>query len=137
MCSRLLLPFAGYLVTNHRRRYEAFLEQLLEGFTLRHGTEITRIPKSIREIKLREFDSYGGNVQACVQAITRQRMAENDGEGHAKKRFVHLADLCHLSLKSYKTGNGRLRYSNKVRRRNVLRKLVRRSLHGALSSMET
>jgi len=51
--------------------------------------EITRIPKSIRQIKLREFDSYGGNVHACVQAITRQRMAENDGEGHAKKRFVH------------------------------------------------
>ncbi|KIM28906.1 hypothetical protein M408DRAFT_125196, partial [Serendipita vermifera MAFF 305830] len=78
--------FIYFLVTNHRRRYEAFLEQLLEGFSLRHATEITRIPKSIRQIKLKEFDLYGGNVQACVQAITRQRMAENDGEGQSKKR---------------------------------------------------
>jgi hypothetical protein len=33
-------------------------------------------------------------VQACVQAITRQRMAENDGEGHAKKRFVPSSIRC-------------------------------------------
>jgi hypothetical protein len=76
------------LVANHRRRFEGFLEQLLEGFTLRHGMEITRIPKSIRQIKLKDFDKYGGNVQACVQAIAKERMAESDGEGHAKKRFV-------------------------------------------------
>jgi hypothetical protein len=62
--------------------------------------EITRIPKSIRQIKLKDFDKYGGNVQACVQAIAKERMAESEGEGHAKKRFVSV-DYWRLRLSSY------------------------------------
>ncbi|KAG8752902.1 hypothetical protein FRC14_006618 [Serendipita sp. 396] len=73
-------------VTNHRRRYEAFLEQLLEGFSLRHGMEVMRIPKSIRHMKMKDFDRFGGNVQACVQAIAKQRVAESEGEANEKKR---------------------------------------------------
>ncbi|CAG7846532.1 SubName: Full=Uncharacterized protein {ECO:0000313/EMBL:CCA67837.1} [Serendipita indica DSM 11827] len=73
-------------VTNHRRRFEAFLEQLLEGFSLRHGMEISRIPKAIRNMKMKDFDAFGGNVQRCVQAMARQRVAEADGDANAKKR---------------------------------------------------
>lgn len=54
--------------------------------------EITRIPKSIRQIKLKDFDKYGGNVQACVQAMAKERMAETEGEGHAKKRYAIFID---------------------------------------------
>ncbi|PVG00246.1 hypothetical protein CPB86DRAFT_782836 [Serendipita vermifera] len=80
-------------VANHRRRFELFLEQILEGFSLRLGNELTRIPKSIRLLKLKDFDAYGGNIPACVQAMAKQRIAQNDPEGHAKKRKWQAAIL--------------------------------------------
>lgn len=82
-------------VTAHRRRCEEFIEQLLESFSVRHGIEITRIPRSIRQMKLKEFDAHGGNIQACVQAMAKQRIADNDSENHAKKRYVSIT-LLHL-----------------------------------------
>lgn len=69
------------------------MEQVLEGFTVRHETEITRIPKSIRHIKMKDFDALGGNVQACVQAMAKQRIADGEGEGLAKKRSVFFLSL--------------------------------------------
>ena len=49
--------------------------------------EISRIPKAIRNMKMKDFDAFGGNVQRCVQAMARQRVAEADGDANAKKRF--------------------------------------------------
>jgi hypothetical protein len=77
---------------------------------MRHGMELTRIPKSIRQIKLKDFDAYGGNIQTCVQAMAKQRIAQNDPEGHAKKRLVsRISVLCSFSLKRLLLGNGKQR----------------------------
>jgi hypothetical protein len=48
-------------------------------------------------MKLKDFDAYGGNIQACVQAMTKQRIADNDGENNAKKRYV-ITHFGYLSL---------------------------------------
>lgn len=71
---------------NQKRKYEQYIEDLLVAFTNRQEALITRIPKSIRQMTLREFDQYGGSVSACVQALTKQSRAEGQAQDLERKR---------------------------------------------------
>jgi Nbl1 / Borealin N terminal len=74
-------------VENEKRRFEAYLQDILESFATRYEGEITRIPKEIRNMTLREFDKYGGTVPACVQALCKQRIAAGEEMGLERKRY--------------------------------------------------
>lgn len=81
-------PHFELSVTNNRRRFEAYLEQVMEAFTVRHEWEITRIPRNVRKMTIKQFMANGGTIQACAQALAKQRMAENEDGGLARKRCV-------------------------------------------------
>lgn len=83
--------FLEFLVANNRRKIEAYLEQILEAFTVRHEWEITRIPKNVRKLTLKQFMAYGGTVQTCAQALAKQRVEENEESGLARKRYMHIS----------------------------------------------
>src|SRR5260370_14199170 len=77
-------------VENEKRRFEAYLQDILQNFATRHEAQITRIPKDVRKMTLREFDRYGGTITACVQALCKQRIAAGEEMGLDRKRYVLL-----------------------------------------------
>lgn len=76
-----------------RERFERFLADALASFAVRHETEVTKLPRVVRALKMGEFaDLYGGDVRACAAALAQRRIKETDEEVEAlvRKRCAKL-----------------------------------------------
>ncbi|KAH9936179.1 uncharacterized protein B0H18DRAFT_1113612 [Fomitopsis serialis] len=75
-------------VQHRTEQIEAWLADSLENFRLRHEGQISRIPRVVRDITLKEFAKYNGNVQECVKAMARDALGtgQNGMDRTALKR---------------------------------------------------
>lgn len=69
-------------VAHKTRQFNAWLADHLENFTTHQEGHVSRMPKQVRTMKMREFgEKYGGNVQAALRGIQRERFVAAGGEG--------------------------------------------------------
>lgn len=74
IASRRLLTMP-VLVEHKVRQFEAWLSDALENFRIYQEGQISRVPKLVRGLTMREFgDKYNGDVQAALRGVQRERM---------------------------------------------------------------
>jgi len=64
----------SYKVTHKIRQFEAWLADALENFRIHQEGLISRIPKQVRSMTMREFQKYGGDVQAALRGLQREKL---------------------------------------------------------------
>lgn len=69
------------LVAHRTRQFEAWLTDRLENFTIHQEGQVSRIPKQVRGMTLREFgEKYQGNVQLALKGFQREKIAAAGGD---------------------------------------------------------
>lgn len=80
----------------HRaREFERCLEDALESFRIRQEGLISRVPRLVRNITMREFAKYDGDVQACLRALQREKLggeAETIDKTTRKRKWVEVQE---------------------------------------------
>ena len=72
----MLFNSSSLLVSHRVQRFEAWLTDHLANFRVRQEGLISHIPKSLRNLTLKDFAKYNGDIQKAVQGL----LAENYGE---------------------------------------------------------
>ncbi|PFH53962.1 hypothetical protein AMATHDRAFT_72982 [Amanita thiersii Skay4041] len=63
-------------VAHRTRQFETWLADQLENFNIHQQGQISRIPKQVRSMTMRDFGAkYNGNVQEALRGVQRERMA--------------------------------------------------------------
>lgn len=76
-------PFTLTIIRSvaHRvRQFESWLADALENFRIHQEGLVSRVPRLVRGITLRDFAKYNGDVQACLKGLQRERLG---GEAEA------------------------------------------------------
>lgn len=68
------------LVSHRTRQFEEWLADALENFRMHQEGLISRVPRLVRDITLREFAKYNGDIQACLKGVQKERLG---GEAEA------------------------------------------------------
>ncbi|KAH0586338.1 hypothetical protein J132_03636 [Termitomyces sp. J132] len=69
-------------VTHRIRQFESWLADRLENFNFHQEGQVSRIPKQVRSMTMREFgEKYNGNVQAALRGVQKERLIAAGGEG--------------------------------------------------------
>lgn len=79
-----LLPVVPhcFAVTHRIRQFESWLADRLENFNIHQEGQVSRIPKQVRSMTMREFgEKYNGNVQAALRGVQKERLIAAGGEG--------------------------------------------------------
>ncbi|KZT73936.1 hypothetical protein DAEQUDRAFT_702982 [Daedalea quercina L-15889] len=71
---RQLLANLDLEVEHRTNQIQAWLADALDNLRLRGESQISRIPRVVRDITLAEFAKYNGNVQECVKAMARDAL---------------------------------------------------------------
>lgn len=81
---------------DHRtRQLEEWLADALENFRRHQEGLISRMPRLVRDITMREFAKYNGNVQECVKGLKRNILGADDNtidKGTRKRKWVASQD---------------------------------------------
>ncbi|KAL4251803.1 hypothetical protein ABKN59_004639 [Abortiporus biennis] len=79
--SRFTAEEKGQLIANleleveHRtKQFEEWLADALENFKLHQEGLISRVPRLVRNITMRDFAKYNGDVQECLKGLQRERL---------------------------------------------------------------
>lgn len=63
------------IVAHRTRQFESWLADRLENFTIHQEGQISRIPKQVRSMTMREFgEKYQGNIQAALRGYQKERL---------------------------------------------------------------
>ncbi|KZT60127.1 hypothetical protein CALCODRAFT_492890 [Calocera cornea HHB12733] len=77
-------------VADKKRRFDDYLDRLLKSFLLRQESEVTRIPRSLRGMTIRDFgEKYNGDIKYCMETMARERLGEEglqELDASARKR---------------------------------------------------
>ncbi|KAG6811629.1 hypothetical protein H0H92_006498 [Tricholoma furcatifolium] len=69
-------------VTHRIRQFESWLADRLQNFNMHQEGHISRIPKQVRGMTMREFgEKYNGNVQAALRGFQKEKFVAAGGEG--------------------------------------------------------
>ncbi|KAF8225886.1 hypothetical protein L208DRAFT_1407901 [Tricholoma matsutake] len=69
-------------VAHRTRQFESWLSDRLENFNMHQEGQVSRIPKQVRNMKMREFgEKYNGNVQAALRGFQKEKFVAAGGEG--------------------------------------------------------
>ncbi|KAG6903118.1 hypothetical protein C0995_004665 [Termitomyces sp. Mi166 len=69
-------------VTHRIRQFESWLADRLENFNIHQQGQVSRIPKQVRGMTMREFgEKYNGNVQVALRGVQKERLIAAGGEG--------------------------------------------------------
>ena len=69
-------------VAHRTRQFESWLADRLENFNMHQEGQVSRIPKQVRNMKMREFgEKYNGNVQAALRGFQKEKFVATGGEG--------------------------------------------------------
>ncbi|KAG6866290.1 hypothetical protein C0991_006386 [Blastosporella zonata] len=69
-------------VTHRIRQFESWLADRLENFNMHQEGQVSRIPKQVRSMTMREFgEKYNGNVQAALRGFQKDKFVAAGGEG--------------------------------------------------------
>ncbi|KAF7796267.1 hypothetical protein EIP86_007441 [Pleurotus ostreatoroseus] len=75
------LDIEGMSALAHRvRQFESWLADALENFRIHQEGLVSRVPRLVRGITLRDFAKYNGDVQACLKGLQREKLG---GEAEA------------------------------------------------------
>ncbi|KAH8104720.1 hypothetical protein BXZ70DRAFT_1005229 [Cristinia sonorae] len=61
-------------VAHRTRQFESWLADALENFRIHQEGLILRVPRLVRDVTMREFAKYNGDVQECLKGIQRERL---------------------------------------------------------------
>jgi hypothetical protein len=97
------------------RQFEAWLSDTLENFRIHQDGQISRVPKLVRGLTMREFgEKYNGDVQAALRGLQREKMGvgvDPGGEGDSemdksmrKRKWVASVEAEAEGSKSFKNG---------------------------------
>ncbi|KAI0081537.1 hypothetical protein K474DRAFT_1656319 [Panus rudis PR-1116 ss-1] len=68
------------LEVSHRvRQFEEWLADALENFRTHQEGLILRVPRLVRDVTLRDFAKYNGDIQECLKGIQRERLGGENG----------------------------------------------------------
>jgi len=63
-------------VAHRERQFKGWLQEKLEIFDLHQEGQISRIPKQVRGMTMREFGGkYEGNIQSALRGFQKERLA--------------------------------------------------------------
>ncbi|RDB17937.1 hypothetical protein Hypma_000903 [Hypsizygus marmoreus] len=69
-------------VAHRTRQFESWLADRLENFNMHQEGQVSRIPKQVRNMTMREFgEKYNGNIQAALRGFQKERFVAAGGEG--------------------------------------------------------
>ncbi|TFK40579.1 hypothetical protein BDQ12DRAFT_704175 [Crucibulum laeve] len=78
---RQLIANLDIEVAHRTRQFEAWLTDRLENFAIHQEGQVSRIPKQVRSMTMREFgEKYQGNVQAALRGFQKERLAAAGGD---------------------------------------------------------
>ncbi|KAF8967139.1 hypothetical protein BDZ97DRAFT_1756206 [Flammula alnicola] len=73
---RQLIANLDIEVAHRTRQFEAWLTDRLENFTIHQEGQVSRIPKQVRSMTMREFGGkYEGNIQSALRGFQKERLA--------------------------------------------------------------
>ena len=68
-------------VEHRTRQFEAWLKDRLENFTIHQEGQVSRIPKQVRGMTMREFGTkYEGNIQSALRGYQKERLVAAGGD---------------------------------------------------------
>jgi len=69
------------LVAHRNRQFEARLADTLENFKRHQEGQVSRIPKQVRNMTMREFgEKYEGNIQSALRGFQKERLTAAGGD---------------------------------------------------------
>jgi hypothetical protein len=96
---------------NHRRiQFKSWLNDHLENFSIHQEGLVSRIPKQVRAMKMRDFGAkYNGNIQAALRGVQRDKFvaagATEIDKSTRKRKWVASQEAEHdASEKAAKNG---------------------------------
>ena len=72
--------FLNPLVAHKARQFEDWLADTLENFRRHQEGLISRMPRIVRNVTMRQFAKYNGDIQACLKGVQKERLG---GEAEA------------------------------------------------------
>jgi len=80
-CSKTNLTYIWHSVAHRTRQFEAWLKDRLENFTIHQEGQVSRIPKQVRAMTMREFgQKYEGNIQSALRGHQKERLVAAGGD---------------------------------------------------------
>ena len=71
----------AFTVAHRTRQFEAWLKDRLENFTIHQEGQVSRIPKQVRAMTMREFgQKYEGNIQSALRGYQKERLVAAGGD---------------------------------------------------------
>ena len=71
----------SHSVEHRTRQFEAWLKDRLENFTIHQEGQVSRIPKQVRSMTMREFGKkYEGNIQSALRGYQKERLVAAGGD---------------------------------------------------------
>lgn len=64
----------SFAVEHRTKQFEEWLADALENFKLHQEGLISRVPRLVRNITMRDFAKYNGDVQECLKGLQRERL---------------------------------------------------------------
>ncbi|KIP10248.1 hypothetical protein PHLGIDRAFT_11472 [Phlebiopsis gigantea 11061_1 CR5-6] len=83
-------------VSHRARQFEEWLADALENFRMHQEALISRVPRLVRDITLREFAKYNGDIQACLKGVQREKLggeAEAIDKNTRKRKWVESQEV--------------------------------------------
>jgi hypothetical protein len=115
--SHIPFPTHKYYPVEHKvQQFEAWLSDTLENFRIHQEGQISRVPKLVRALTMREFgEKYNGDVQAALRGLQRDRMGVGTEAGvsgdieidksERKRKWVASVEAAEADgSRSFKTG---------------------------------
>ncbi|KAI0352642.1 hypothetical protein OH77DRAFT_1408768 [Trametes cingulata] len=78
-------------VAHKTRQFEEWLADALENFRRHQESLILRIPRIVRNVTLRDFAKYNGDIQECVKGLKRELLGGEDNTidmGTRKRKWI-------------------------------------------------
>ncbi|KAI0373905.1 hypothetical protein BV20DRAFT_937226 [Pilatotrama ljubarskyi] len=78
-------------VAHKTRQFEEWLADALENFRRHQEGLILRIPRIVRNVTLRDFAKYNGDIQECVKGLKRELLGGDDNTidmGTRKRKWI-------------------------------------------------
>jgi hypothetical protein len=95
---------------NHRKnQFKSWLNDHLENFSIHQEGLVSRIPKQVRAMKMRDFGAkYNGNIQAALRGVQREKLvaggATEIDKSTRKRKWVASQEEHDASEKAAKNG---------------------------------
>ncbi|KAF8809562.1 hypothetical protein BYT27DRAFT_7187880 [Phlegmacium glaucopus] len=78
---RQLIANLDIEVAHRTRQFEAWLKDRLENFTIHQEGQVSRIPKQVRAMTMREFGKkYEGNIQSALRGYQKEKLVAAGGD---------------------------------------------------------